>query len=223
MSPFTRHLDLIRYLMVWRVNRSLVQLPRCLSLELSRGLGALIARRLPTREAHQWQQVEAAWESAAESASRGRRSRGASPELAWPIETVLFPYPRKRVYGPGEVVLWELKLLADSADHGLFLEWVLPAMEEASTTADPRWHQPRSLWGRFDIQGVYAARGLRWEPVVEDGRLDLQCRVTSTQWREGLTFGQDAERDLGRIRCRGLADPYALVCHSLLLPSAGQF
>jgi hypothetical protein len=112
---------------------------------------------------------------------------------------VLFAYPGKRTYGQGEVILWELKLVEDSADHGLFLELILPAMEEAASTSDPQWHRPNSLWGRFDIQAVYAARGARWEPMVSAGRLDLYYRANPTQWAEGLTFGLDLKRRFHRL------------------------
>jgi hypothetical protein len=113
----------------------------------------------------------------------------------------LFVYPGKQVYGQGEVILWELKLVGKSADHGLFLEVILPAMEEASATTDPRWHRPaqRSLWGGFDIQAIYAAHGPRWEPVASDGRLDLRYRALPSQWADGLTFGAISERALDRL------------------------
>jgi hypothetical protein len=42
-------------------------------------------------------------------------------------------------------------------------------MEAAATTSDERWRQSRTLWGRFDVQAIYVARGVRWEPVVADG------------------------------------------------------
>jgi hypothetical protein len=92
------------------------------------------------------------------------------------------------------LILWELKLMGESADHGLFLEVVLPALEEAATVSDPQLRRQNGLWGRFDIQAVYAARGPRWESVVSDGRLDLNYHATPVQWAEGLTFDQRSER-----------------------------
>jgi len=92
-----------------------------------------------------------------------------------------------------ELILWELKLLAESADHGFFLEFILPAMEEAATTSDPRWRQKNNLWGQFDICSIYAARGDRWEPFVQEGKLDLHYHPTPVQWAEGLAF--DARSD----------------------------
>jgi hypothetical protein len=112
---------------------------------------------------------------------------------------VLFVYPGKRTYGQGELILWELKLLGESADHGLFLEVILPAMEEAATTSDPRWRRPHSLWGQFDIHAIYVARGARWEPLVQEGQLDLRYHATPTQWAEGLTFEPSSERVLDRL------------------------
>jgi hypothetical protein len=115
------------------------------------------------------------------------------------VESVIWTYPGKRAYGQGEPILWELKLLGDAADHGIFLEMILPAMEAAATTSDERWRQPRTLWGRFDVQAVYVARGAQWEPIVTDGRLDLTPRPIPTQWAEGLSFEPDAKRTYRRL------------------------
>lgn len=205
-------LHLIRYLLVWKVNRKMVRLPHCLSVDLSRVLGTLIAERLPTREAQPWRKALSKWEGydgAPDLRARernqprpgaGQREKNSPvPQAAWPIETVLFVYPGKQIYGQGELIFWELKLVGDSADHGLFLEVILPAMEEASTTSDPRWSRSNSLWGSFDIQSIYAARGLHWEPVASDGKLDLRQRVLPNQWAEGLTFTSDSERVLDQL------------------------
>jgi hypothetical protein len=112
---------------------------------------------------------------------------------------VLFVYPGKRTYGQGELIVWELKLLGESADHGLLLEVILPAMEEAATTSDPRWQHQNSLWGGFDIHSVYVARGMHWEPIVQAGQLDLRYRATSVQWAEGLVFNVKLKRIFDRL------------------------
>ena len=196
MWPIIGPISLIRYLVVWRVNRTLVRLPRCLPVEMSHVLGTLIAERLPTREAQPWRKAMTKWEGYDDGA---KKNNVPAPEAAWPIESVLFVYPGKQVYGHGELILCEIKLIGNSADHGLFLEVILPAMEEASTTSDPRWHRPNSLWGRFDIQAIYAARGAQWEPVARDGKLDLRYRATPKQWADGLTFTSTSERTLDRL------------------------
>lgn len=95
--------------------------------------------------------------------------------------------------------MWELKLLGESADHGLFLETILPALEEVGYTADPRWNYQNNIWGRFDIQAVYVARGMHWEPLVRDGRLDLRYRPNATQWAEGLALDADVARTYSRL------------------------
>ncbi|MCX7671376.1 MAG: hypothetical protein N2439_15070, partial [Anaerolineae bacterium] len=147
-----------------------------------------------TQQARPWRKWLASWGGAPMS-GEGKEADDNRPDLwspktmpwpAWPIETVIWPYPAKHGYGPGEPILWELKLLGDAADHGLFLELILPAMEAAATTSDERWYRPRTLWGRFEVQAVYAARGARWEPFVRDGRLDLDYRPAPNQWAEGL-------------------------------------
>ena len=200
MLPFISHVSLIRYLVVWRVNSSLVQLPRCPSAELSHMLGTTIANRLPTQVARGWRRALDAWGDATGDTLQNRPSNEPIPETAWPIEAVLFVYPGKQTYGQGEVILWELKLMGAGADHGLFLEFILPAMEEAATTTDPQWQRAKSLWGRFDIQAVYVARGPHWEPLVSTGRLDLNYRASATQWAEGLTLGRNERRRFRRIR-----------------------
>jgi hypothetical protein len=188
MWPFISTISLIRYLFVFRVNGSLVWLPQYLSVEMSRSLGEMIADRLPTREARPWRKALVPW-----GQYRDKKKPKSVPQASWPIEAVLFVYPGKRTYGPGELILWELKLMGESADHGLFLETILPAMEEAGTTSDPRWRQQNRLWGRFDVHSVYAARGKRWEPIVREGKLDLRYHPTPIQWAEGLTFTVKSE------------------------------
>ena len=193
MYPFTSPIDLVRYLVVWRVNSSLVWLPRCLPAEISQVLGTTIAERLPTREAAPWHKALAPWDE-----HKGQERRAVS-QASWPIESVLFVYPGKRTYGQGELILWELKLLGESADHGLFLEVILPAMEQVAIAFDPRWHHQNSLWGQFTIQAVYAARGHRWEAIVQAGKLDLNRRVTPTQWADGLTADAKPEQLFDRL------------------------
>lgn len=194
MWPFITPLNLIRYLIVWRINNSMVMLPRCLPAALSPVLGTIIAERLPTRDAQAWRKALAPWND--ETIANAQRVIGAEslPNAAWPIESVLFAAPGKTAYGEGELVMWELKLLGSQADHSLFLELILPAMEEAAVTSDTRWKQTHSIWGRFDIQSVFVARGAVWEPIVSNGRLNLDYRATAIQWADGLTFGQTAEQ-----------------------------
>lgn len=199
MWPFIKPIKLIRYLLVLRVNSSLVRLPRCLSTELSLVLGTMIANRLPTREARPWRKALAPWDECGGISLVGKKKPRAIPEASWPIEAVLFVYPGKPTYGQGELILWELKLMGESADHGRFLEVILPALEEAGTVSDQQLQRKNGLWGRFDVQAIYAARGGQWEPVVSDGRLDLNYRVTPIQWAEGLTFGPRSERVFDRL------------------------
>lgn len=187
-------INLIRYLLVWRVNGSLVRLPGYLPAKLSSVLGTIIAERLPTNQARHWRKALDLWdEYYGKTLSEDEKSLRAIPQAPWPIEAVLFVYPGKKVYGKGEPMLWELKLIGESADHGFFLEVILPAMEEASYTSDPRWNRPNRLWGRFDIDSVYVARGASWEPLVSKGKLDLRYRASPAQWTAGLTFGSGSE------------------------------
>ena len=199
MWPFIKPIKLIRYLFVWRVNGSLVRLPMCLSTETSLVLGTIIANRLPTRQAHPWRKALAPWDKYGGTSLIGQKKPKRAPEISWPIETVLFVYPGKLTYGQGELIMWELKLMGESADHRLFLEVILPAMEEAGSVSDPRWRHRNILWGQFDIHAVYVARGPQWEPLVSDGRLDLNYHATPVQWAEGLTFDLRSERIFDRL------------------------
>ena len=200
MWPFITPIKLIRYLLVWRVTGSLVHVPRCLSAEISLVLGIIIANRLPTRQARPWRKSLAPWDEHGGLSLVGKKKPIRLPDASWPMKTVLFVYPGKRTYGQGELILWELKLLGESADHGLFLEVILPAMEEAGTTVlDPKWQRQNVLWGRFDIHAVYVARGPQWEPIVRDRRLDLSYQASPVQWAEGLGFEQRSERIFDRL------------------------
>lgn len=204
MWPFIRQINLIRYLVLWRVNRSFVRLPKCLPAELSLALGVIIANRLPTREASRWRKALAPWNEYQgealnvtinnETSKQAVKKSKTVPEISWPVETVLFTYPSKMSYGQGELMVWELKLLGENADHSFFLEVILPAMEEASSITDPQWHHHHSPWGRFDIDSIYVARGPRWEPIAQAGKLDVRYRATPTQWAEDLPFGPNSER-----------------------------
>ena len=200
---------LIRYLFVLRVNSTLVRLPRYPALEFSHTLGAMIAARLPTLEARRWRKalmprpasgaalLEVGSETtiADESHHDGQGSGAVTstpatgqdiPQRAWPLDAILFVYPGKLIYGQGELILWELKLLRDSANHGLFLETLLPAIEAAAVTKEPQWNRPGKLWGHFDLEGLYVARGLQWQPLVKQGQIDLGLPVTPTQWLENV-------------------------------------
>jgi len=193
-----RKIKLIRYLVVWRVNGSFVALPENFSVELSRVLGAIIANRLSSREAARWQKALSPLESYSGKPERAAVSK-IFPDVSWPVDAVLFVYPGKAIYGQGELIFWELKLFGDAADHGFFLETILPAMEEAGFTSESSFNRPNRIWGRFDIYAVYAARGAGWEPLVSDGRLDLRCQVSASQWAEGLTFGSDLQQRFSQL------------------------
>lgn len=190
-------LNLIRYLFVCKVNSTLVWLPSFPSIDLSLVLATIIADRLPTVQARPWHKALTSWGRNATSRI-GKKRLERVPDVFWPIEAVLFPYPGKRTYGQGELILWELKLMGRSADHGLFLEVIMPAMEELGGLV-AQWQPPNCLWGRFDIHSVCVARGPNWEPLVRDGKLDLRYKATPLQWSEGLTFGFHSRCVLDRL------------------------
>ena len=193
---------LIRYLIVWRVNHSLIRLPAWLPLELSYVLGKMISQRLPTNQARAWRKALEPWQESRFfdlERQRNKHDKVEVPHVAWPIESTLFAYPGKRTHGYGELVMWELKLIGNSANHQNFLELILPAIEELSMTTDSRWRRSNKIWGRFDIHSIYVARGLQWEPLTVDGRLDLQVNVTPFQWADGLHFDMLPSRRYHRM------------------------
>jgi len=196
MWDFIKPISLIRYLIVWRVNSTLVQLPRYLPYALSYVLGTLIVERLPLAQRRDWRPV---LETLAEIVLSETIPSKPVVDVSWPLASVLFVYPNKRAFGQGELIFWELKLIGDSADHGLFLELILPAMEQAATMTDAPWYYRHSVWGHFDIEAIYASRGSHWEPFVSAGKLDLDYRATAQQWAEGLTFETDSAPPFRRL------------------------
>jgi hypothetical protein len=181
-------IKILRYLCVWRVNASLVWVPTTFNLELPRVLGQLIVDHLPTSMTRAWNKPLQAWRDYQRDMARAKqdeRPLPLMPNTLWPLQAVFMPYPGKCTYGRGERILWELKLLGSSADHMMFLETILPAMEEAGYSKDPRWTKYNSLWGRFDIEAIYVAHSNRWDPLVQAGNLDVHYRPSPTQWAEG--------------------------------------
>jgi len=188
MWTFLNPFNLIRYLVVLRVNAPQVRLPRWLAGELSWALGGAIARRLPSSQAQAWSKATLPWEAYNQADAQKRRMLP-FPEAAWPVESVLLAYPGKLTYGEGESILFEIKLFKDAADHNFFLEVILPTLEEVGyAAAGTPWRSATSLWGHYDVSAVYVARGALWEPLVSQGRLDLGYRATPAQWAEGLSF-----------------------------------
>lgn len=200
MLSCLNRISINRYLIVWRVNSSLAYIPGYLSLELSRVIGSIIAQRLPSSEKTAWKKTLDPLIKHHDASIKNRRRKSVPiPDVAWPINSTLLVYPGKRTYGKDELIFWELKLLGEHADHGLFLEVILPAMEEAGFSSDPKWNQKNRLWGHFDILHVYAARGNSWEPIVHDGKLDLRYRVTPFQWGENLKFKPTSSHHFSRL------------------------
>jgi hypothetical protein len=197
--PFYTSIPLLRYLIALRVNRGLARLPLCLAPELSLTLGATIASRLPTRAAQPWRKALQVWDAHGGPNFIGKNKPNTLPEAAWPIEATLTAPPAKRAYATGELVFWELKLLGDDADHLFFLETILPALEQLGCQTEAPWHGRTTLWGRFDVFGVWAARGLAWEPLATEGELNLRYRPTLTQWAEGLPFEPPEGQALTRL------------------------
>jgi len=104
-----------------------------------------------------------------------------------------------RTYGQNERIILELKLVGQCADHGLFLEVFLPAIENIGKVPNSRWHYTNCFWGHFDIQSVYTAKGTQWKPLIKDGRLDLRYKVNPSQWSHGLKFDTASSNAIDRL------------------------
>ncbi|MCP4104603.1 MAG: hypothetical protein GY749_03550 [Desulfobacteraceae bacterium] len=177
----------------------MVRLPESLSPELSLVLGNIISGRLPTSQAREWKKKLVPWDKYGGIDGLNRKKQKGIPEDPWPVQAILSAYPGKRVYGTGELICFEIKLVKNDADHGLFLELILPALEELGTKMTPEWKSSTCLWGRFDIHSVYAARGSKWEPFVKQGRLDLDYKPTPSQWADDLVMNRVTRRTLDKL------------------------
>ncbi len=192
MWQFLQPINLIRYLIVLRTNIPLVRLPGCLPVELSLVLGNAITERLPTQARRPWRKALAVWEAYGGLEVVGKKKPSKPvPEAQWPVQTTFFVYPGKYDYGKDELLFLELKLMGESADHALFLEIILPALESLGYDRQAKWSGKTTLWGHFDIHAVYVARGPQWRPLVQDGKLDLDFRATPKQWAHRLKFSYD--------------------------------
>jgi len=202
-------LSLIRYLFVLETTASLVRLPRwAASHELMAVLGHIVADQLPTAQARPWKKKLAACAGVNDSGGVKKVRAKHLAESPWPIQAVVLFYPAKRIYGAGEKILFELKLIGESADHALFLEILLPALETMQHTHRPFWRYSGSLWGHFRICSVYTARGPKWKPLIQDGKLDLRYKVTPFQWASGLRLIPEA--DSRPDRCLTWLTPFRL-------------
>ncbi|MEM7532116.1 MAG: hypothetical protein AAF639_08070 [Chloroflexota bacterium] len=197
-------IKLIRYLFALRVNSSYARVSPCTALEFSYVLANMIADRLPTQEAAHWRRALRSLRSyepeilghdlSSVGVPDGSNLRSDffnnlnAPTIRWPINVILHVYPGKFVYGHDELILWEAKFLGDDASHQLFLETLLPAVEEAGYGPLPEFRRKGRLWGNYDIDGVYVANGLQWQPIVRRGEINLRVRPTSRQWANDLSF-----------------------------------
>jgi len=86
---FTIPINIIRYLFVLRVNRSMTWLSNYLPIELSLIIGSAIARRMPTAQARPWIKSLSAWEQYGGAKSIANKTIKQIPEVSWPIESVL--------------------------------------------------------------------------------------------------------------------------------------
>jgi len=182
---FMHTIKLYRYLIAWRVNTPMVRLPLDFSASISYTLGHAIADVLSTKDARLWRKhLDTDKQVLFQTPTTNKEIY---PEKPWPIHSIILPHTTKRNYCQGEVILWELKLIGDSADHGFFLEAILPAMEKLSYTEINDRHSRMNVWGHFDVLSVWAANGNKWEPIVQEAELNLRYNPKPLQWNSHLT------------------------------------
>lgn len=181
MLSFVEDLPLLRYLLVLKIRTRLVLLNSNFTIEFSAGLGSIMAKRMFTSQARAWQKKLALFSPRLFEAKK-KNSKEPFPETFWPVEAVIWPPPIKIRHSRDDLLLCELKLFGNAADHSWFLETILPALEQASMESAPPLTYQSHLWGNFDLEAVYVAHGASWKPVVESGRLDFRVRPKATQW-----------------------------------------
>jgi len=222
MWLFKHPLNLLRYLIVLRINSSKVWVPRHFSAEFSLVLGKMIAERLSTGDAQNWRKallpLDEYYRDISELKRRRKKITKKIPDARWPIDAMILEYPGKTVYGEGELLFWELKLCGKDAEHGFFLEVILPALEALGYTADREWERTLKPWGHFDIHSVFVAKGSQWEPLIRDGRLDLRYFPQPAQWAEGLAPDSLFKNRFKRIVWFTPFDLEGIPAHSPLLP-----
>jgi len=162
----------------------MIRLPLDFSASISKTLGNAIADSVSTRDARLWRK-----HLNTNKLNLFQRSEMEDPypESPWPVHAVIVPYTNKRNYCQGEVLYWELKLIGDSADHGFFLEAIIPAMEKLGYVEQNIHLSRMSIWGHFDILSVWVANGNKWEPLINKSQLNLRYNPKPLQWNRHLT------------------------------------
>jgi len=188
---------LLRYLFVWRVHRPAVRFRTPAPADIACTLGCHIADRLPSVQAKPW--IEALSFAKSTIFQFDRKSGISLIENPWPLSAAILVYPVKHFYGQDELIFWELKLMGQSADHSLFLEIILPAVESLSQKSVGLHSNRFSVWGSFDIQSVYVAKGHHWVPLVDSGKLDLRRRYSTRMWCKDLHFNHRLGLPLKRL------------------------
>jgi hypothetical protein len=192
-------LNLLRYLFIFRINSTLVCIPKYPAAEFSLVIGQAIADLLPSTQARAWRKSLASWDSCGGLKLSEKREFNALPQAPWPVHSVIMPYPDKRSYGKDELFMWELKLFGQGADPDIIPEILIPALEQLGTTTDPRWQYPNSMWGHFDLHSAHIALGNQWKPLVNQGRLNLDYRPDPLSWARNLKFDVKSKRSRDRL------------------------
>lgn len=183
MSLLIEKIDLIRYLLVLKITGPQVKLLRRSIPEFSYVLGKIMAERMAKAKSKAW------WKNlttAKEWLFSSARETRDMPETFWPIQSAWLVYTQKTRLSRGESLFLELKLFSNAAEHHFFLETVLPGLEEAGRISNHESRMKSNLAGNFEIESIYTAKKLKWEPVVKQGRLDFRAQIDSRQWAEGM-------------------------------------
>jgi hypothetical protein len=181
---FMHSIKLFRYLIAWRVNTPMVRLPLDFTAAISQTLGYAIADSISTRDARRWLKH---LDTNKLNLFQRPAIEDPYPETPWPVHAVILPHTNKRNYCQGEIIYWELKLIGDSADHGFFLEAIIPAMEKLGYTEQNIPQSRLSIWGHYDILSVWVANGNNWDPLINESQLNLKYHPKPLQWNSHLT------------------------------------
>ena len=130
-------IKVLRYLIVIRVNASLIRLTKNTTTDVLYTLGSLIIENCSTRLAIPWKKNLDLYAK--------NKSDVESINTLWPIAASLLFFPSKCTFNEGDLIFFEIKLFGKDANHDFFLEMILPAIENGGIKKDRAWCKPNAL------------------------------------------------------------------------------
>uniref|UniRef100_UPI004057BEE8 hypothetical protein n=1 Tax=Candidatus Electrothrix sp. TaxID=2170559 RepID=UPI004057BEE8 len=172
-------IQILRYLFVLRINRSLIETLKQPDQEILHNLAALIAENMGGADGKAWKKAARRLANASVDVSLDAVPLAGPPP--WPIDAVLLAENPGTRLCLNELFFFELTVLSDRIGHHFILEYLLPALEQAGYSRMEK--QPKfGLWGNYEIVGLFCAHGADWEPVIDEGQLSSDYFPKPDQW-----------------------------------------